>query len=262
MTRPSRARGALAPLRAVRAAVRTLANQFGVNVRWIRGVKSLLLFAAEYRRFRTLNHGSRFELCGGDICPALTDRVSATPIEPIYFLQDTWCAGKISEVQPESHVDVGSSIRAMALVAQFVPVTFVDIRRVDIEVRNVTYKQGSVLQLPFSDRSVASLSSLCVIEHIGLGRYGDPLDAWGSERAAAELARVLAVGGNLYLSVPVDDSCRIYFNAHRAFTRDYICSLFSDLRLIEERYIYGRSLSGDYRASAGFGTGLYHFKRQ
>jgi len=259
MINRSRLKSKLGPLLVVRAGVRALACQFGYHC--VAGVKSLLVFAAEYSRLRRLNAGSPFELRSVDIYPQLTDRTASTPIEPIYFLQDTWCAGRIAEIRPERHVDVGSSIRAMALIAQFAPVTFVDIRRIDIEVANLTFQSGSILELPMADGSVASLSSLCVIEHIGLGRYGDPLDARGSEKAAAELTRVLAPRGDLYVSVPVDDVCRIYFNAHRAFTRDYLLSLFSQLRLVEERYIYGRTLVKDYRVAGGFGTGLYHFRR-
>lgn len=248
-------------LRAARAVARALRDQFGLSARWVCAVQPLLGFAAEYRLFRQLNAGSPFELRAGDIIPSLTDRTNATPVEPIYFLQDTWCAGKIAALHPAHHVDIGSAIRAMALIAQFVPVTFVDIRQIDIEVNNLTFQSASILQLPFPDRSVASLSSLCVIEHIGLGRYGDPLDGRGSERAAAELTRVLAPDGDLYVSVPVDDESRIYFNAHRAFTRDHVLLLFSQLRLIEERYIYGRTLTPEYSAAAGFGTGLFHFRR-
>ncbi len=182
-------------------------------------------------------------------------------MEPTYFLQDTWFARKIAARRPTQHVDVASSVKSMALVAQFVPVTLVDIRPVDIAVPGFTFVEGSVLALPYADRSLASLSSLCVIEHIGLGRYGDPLDARGSEKAAAELGRVLAAGGELYVSVPVDVECRIYFNAHRAFTRDYLLSLFPGLELIEERYIYGRELVAGYAPARGFGTGLYHLRR-
>lgn len=249
------------PLKAARAAARALRDQFGFSLKWLGALEPFIGFGVEYRRFRRLNQGSPFALRLGDILPSLTDRTSATPIEPIYFLQDTWCAGRIAAVRPVSHVDIGSAIRAMALIAQFVPVTFVDIRLIDIEVRNLTFQAASILELPFADRSIASLSSLCVIEHIGLGRYGDPLDARGSEKAAAELARVLAPGGDLYVSVPVDEECRIYFNAHRAFTRDYVLALFPGLRLTEERYIYGRELTLQYRPAGGFGTGLFHFRR-
>ncbi len=244
-----------------RAIWRTLRDQFGFSLRWLAGLGALLRFAGEYRRFRRLNAGTPFALRGADIMPYLTDRTTTTPVEPTYFLQDTWFARKIAEQRPAAHVDVGSSAKSMALVAQFVPVMLIDIRPVEIEVTGFTFREGSVLALPFADHSQSSVSSLCVIEHIGLGRYGDPVDAQGSEKAAAELLRVLARGGNLYVSVPVDAECRIYFNAHRAFTRDYLLSLFPGLELIEEQYIYGRTLHPSWAPARGFGTGLYHLRR-
>lgn len=251
----------LSALRVARACVRTLVDQYGLGLRWIAGIGRLFGFAGEYARFRRMNTNAAFKLRPSNILPMLTDKTAFTPIEPIYFLQDTWCAGKLGERRPTRHVDIGSSVKTMALIAQFVPVTFVDIRSVDLAVANFDFRAGTVLALPFADLSVSSLSSLCVIEHIGLGRYGDPLDSGGSEKAAAELSRVLASGGDLYLSVPVDRESCIYFNAHRAFTREYLLSMFSGLQLAEERYIYGRSISSRYEPDRGFGTGLYHFRR-
>jgi hypothetical protein len=160
-----------------------LRDQFGVNFGWFRGVRAVLQFAREYQLYRRLNADNpRFALSGADVVPCLTDRTTVTPIEPVYFLQDTWFARKIAERQPARHVDIASSAKSMALVAQFVPVTFVDIRPVDIKVGGFTFMKGSVLSLPFGDASIQSLSSICVIEHIGLGRYGDPFDARGSEK--------------------------------------------------------------------------------
>lgn len=248
-------------LRVGRAAWRALADQFGLGLRWLGGMGRLWGFAGEYRRFRRLNQSTPFALRGRDILPCLSDRTETTPIEPTYFLQDTWFARRIAEQRPASHVDVGSSVKSMALVAQFVPVRFVDIRPVEIELERFSFVHGSVLALPFADGELVSLSSLCVIEHIGLGRYGDPVDARGSEKAAEELVRVLAPGGNLYVSVPIDDECRIYFNAHRAFTREYLLSLFPGLVIVEERYIYGHTLYRGYDPARGFGTGLYHLRR-
>ncbi len=249
------------PLRVIREAWRALSVQFGAGFRWVTGLRRLAGFAGEYRQFRRLNAGSPFVMRGQYIQPYLTDRTTTTPVEPTYFLQDTWFARKIAMRRPARHVDVASSVKSMALVAQFVPVTLIDIRPVDIEVAGFTFKHGSVLALPFADRSVASLSSLCVIEHIGLGRYGDSFDAAGSEKAAAELGRVLAPGGDLFVSVPVDAECRVCFNAHRAFTRAYLLALFPGLDLVEERYIYGRALFPAYDPARGFGTGLYHLRR-
>jgi len=244
-----------------RAVWHTLRGQFGFGLKWLGGVGALAQFAREYRHFRRLNAGAPFALRPRDILPCLTDRTATTPIDPVYFLQDAWFARCVAARRPAEHVDVASSARSMSLVSQFLPVTLVDIRPVEIELPGFTFKAGTILSLPYPDASIASLSSLCVIEHIGLGRYGDPFDARGSEKAATELTRVLAAGGDLYMSVPVDDACRVYFNAHRAFTRDYLLSLFSGLELVEEKYIYGRAYAPAYAPERGFGTGLYHFRR-
>ncbi|MCU0521887.1 MAG: DUF268 domain-containing protein [Anaerolineae bacterium] len=109
---------------------------------------------------------------------------------------------------------------------------------------------------------MSSLSSLCVVEHIGLGRYGDPLDPYGTEKAVAELIRILAPGGNLYLSLPLDDENRTYFNAHRAFSEAYVLDLFGSLEIIQQRYIYGTSFLEEKTPGSGFGTGCYHLTKR
>jgi SAM-dependent methyltransferase len=137
----------------------------------------------------------------------------------------------------------------------------VDIRPIEYQLEGLDFQKGSILALPFEDQSIKSLSSLCVVEHIGLGRYGDPIDPWGSEKAVKELQRVLAIEGNLYFSVPVDSQCQIFFNAHRAFTRDYVITLFDELVLRDEIYVYVDKLYSSYDASKRFGTGIYWFSR-
>jgi SAM-dependent methyltransferase len=69
-----------------------------------------------------------------------------------------------------------------------------------------------------------------VVEHIGLGRYGDPLDPNGDLRAMAELRRVLAPGGSLLFVVPVGRPV-IMFNAHRIYAYDQVVRYFGDLTL-------------------------------
>jgi SAM-dependent methyltransferase len=188
--------------------------------------------------------------------PVLINKTKTTPVEPIYFLQDSWAAGRIFEYTPSRHVDIGSYVKTVGIISQFVPTTFVDIRPIEISLPGLTFKEGSILDLPFADNSVESLSSICVIEHIGLGRYGDPIDPEGTEKAAAELQRVLATDGHLLVSVPVDKNTTVYFNAHRAFTRKYVLDLFTGLDLVEEKYIYGKKLVKQYYPQKGFGTGL------
>ena len=250
-------------LRVCVTSLRVLSRQYGLGLRWLGGVGALLRFRGEFRRFRDLNRANpAFVLAGADMFPCLTDRTEHTPVEPVYFVQDTWFAGRLSQARPAAHVDVGSSAKTMALVAQFVPVTMVDIRPVKLPAAGFSFVKGSILALPFADGTVASLSSLCVVEHIGLGRYGDEPDPFGSEKAWKELLRVLAPGGDFYVSVPVDSVNRIYFNAHRAFTRDYVLSLSAGLELVQEQYLYGTEVVRDFEPTRGFGTGMFHFRKK
>ena len=69
-----------------------------------------------------------------------------------------------------------------------------------------------------------------VVEHVGLGRYGDRLDAAGDLAAMQELERVLAPGGNLLLVVPVGQP-RVCYNAHRVYALEEIVRSFDDLTL-------------------------------
>jgi SAM-dependent methyltransferase len=176
------------------------------------------------------------------IYPCLDDWTSETPIEPIYYYQDWWAFKKICEVNPELHVDVGSHHKFVALLSCVVRVTFVDIRPPSLPLEGLNFVEGSLLKLPFEDHSLQSVSSLCVVEHIGLGRYGDSLDARGSEKSLTELKRVLRPGGMLYLSVPIEKNNHTYFNAHRSFEEQYLLELCSPLLLKEKTYIHGSKL--------------------
>jgi SAM-dependent methyltransferase len=178
------------------------------------------------------------------------------------FFQDAWCAQKIFQNKPARHYDVGSSAEMLGILSQFTPVTMIDIRPLPLSLKGLTFVEGNVLHMPFADSSLESLSSICVIEHIGLGRYGDEIDPFGSEKAAAEFVRVLKRGGKLYVSVPIDEENRVYFNAHRAFTRGKVLEMFSSLALREEQYLYGTKLYDAYDPLKKFGTGMFYFAKK
>jgi len=196
------------------------------------------------------------------LAPMLADKTSFTPIEPVYFFQDTWAAKKIFELKPKHHYDVGSSVKTIGILSQFTSITMIDIRPLPLTLHGLSFIEGTILDLPFVDNSIDSISSLCVVEHIGLGRYGDPVDSFGSEKAILELKRVVKIGGVIIFSVPVDLVNTVYFNAHRAFTRNYVLSLFDGFDLLEEKYQYGYELVEAYEENRGFGTGLFMFKKQ
>ena len=111
-------------------------------------------------------------------------------------------------------MDVGAQINWVTCLSAVVNTVTIDIRPLSRAFENLESRAGSILAMPFPDHSVPSLASLHVAEHIGLDRYGDPLDPLGTRKAISELARVVAVGGSLYFGQPVGRP-QVYFNAHR-----------------------------------------------
>jgi SAM-dependent methyltransferase len=213
-------------------------------------------FWSSYRRYSALP-GSNVSL--EFLYPCLGDDSGITPVEPTYFFQDAWAFEKIFEASPERHIDVGSHHRFVSFLSKVVPTTMVDVRPLQAHMESIGFLEGSILALPFPDRSLPSVSSICVVEHIGLGRYGDPLDSRGTKKALEELKRVVAPHGDLYVSLPIDDVDREYFNAHRVFTEETALRMFEPFDVVESRYIYG------YRfvevRQPGPGTGCYHLRR-
>jgi len=199
------------------------------------------------------------ELLLQHLYPCVQDATANHEIEPIYFYQDAWAFELIVRTRPPQHIDVGSHHKFVALLSKVVPVTMVDIRPLSLKLPSLQFRAGSICNLPYATDSIPSVSSLCVIEHIGLGRYGDPLDPRGTVKALRELQRIVRPNGDLYLSVPLDDEDRTYFNAHRAFTEETLLGLFEPFIVVEKRYIYGTRFS-EVRGT-GFGTGCYHLRK-
>lgn len=195
-----------------------------------------------------------------NLWPQVGEDVGETSVEPIYFYQDAWAFEHIVREGPALHVDVGSHHKFAALLSKVVPVTMVDIRPLPVNLDSLKFKEGSILDLPFENASLPSVSSICVIEHIGLGRYGDVLDPFGTEKALEELKRVIAPAGYLYISVPLDTVTRTYFNAHRAFSEGEILKLCEPFEVVERMYIYGMESVKEKRHSPG--TGCYKLRRR
>ena len=191
-----------------------------------------------------------------NLYPCISDNTEQTFIEPVYFFQDTWAFEKIIKLKPKSHMDIGSHHNLVALLSKAIPTCMLDIRPLSLSLDTLSFIRGDTINLPFKDNTISSISSLCVVEHIGLGRYGDKLDPQGSEKAILELKRVLSVGGSLFLSLPIENVNRTYFNAHRAFSENYLFKLFFPLKIKERKYIYGDAFT-DY-PKPEFGIGCYH----
>src|SRR5215471_14523587 len=112
-------------------------------------------------------------------------------------LETLGCDKSDERPRPDYHVDISSIVNFSAIVSAFIPVDFYEYRPASVTLSNFHSGKADLLRLPFSDMSLGSVSCMHVIEHIGLGRYGEALDPDGHLKAIRELVRVLAAGGNL-----------------------------------------------------------------
>lgn len=176
----------------------------------------------------------------GNKYPILTERESAGgTMKGHYFHQDLYIARKIYMANPKKHIDIGSRTDGfVAHVATFRSIEIFDIRNIKSKIKNITFRQADLMQLPDDLINYCdSISSLHVIEHFGLGRYGDPIDYFGHVKAIDNISKILVKNGIFYFSTPIGRQ-RIEFNAQRVFSVEYLIKLLSDkFRIINFSYI-------------------------
>lgn len=238
-----------------------IARLFASVASSIRTLQAAPAFLSDWRRYQRLPGSEQLRLLDAD--PRLADRLSTTPYDAHYLHQGAWAAERVFSLGSSAHVDVGSQLLFVSVLAARVPVTFVDIRPPELSIPNLQLMAGDILQLPFPDRSVASLSCLHVVEHVGLGRYGDTLSPDGSRGALAELQRVLEPGGSLFLSLPIGQP-RVCFNAHRIHDPREIVARMHGLQLREFSAVDDDGqlrlhASLDNVATLSYGCGLFWF---
>src|SRR5450759_798742 len=178
-----------------------LTAQFGVDPRkMIRSFRGLPRYLRDLAAFRKGYKGPI------EFLPCLHDwyeEGGSTKDE--YFWQDLLVARMIFEAKPEKHVDVGSRVDGfVAHVACFRRIELFDIRPITTRIPGVTFKRSDLMSTDDAMTGYCdSLSCLHALEHFGLGRYGDSIDANGLERGLANMARLLVDNGVFYLSLPI-----------------------------------------------------------
>lgn len=200
----------------------------------IRYPRTAARFVKYLNEFKTIKKGTgdRFPVEWKDAYPCLQDALTYTPFDQHYIYHPAWAARKLVSIKPKLHIDISSILSFSSIISAVVPVKFYDYRPAKLNLSNFESEFADLLKLPFEDNSIESLSCMHTVEHIGLGRYGDPLDANGDLKAIEELKRVLAPGGNLLFVTPVGKPV-IQFNAHRVYSFEQITNYFQPLTLKE-----------------------------
>ena len=229
-------------------------------------------FEDEFRRFHEMSAArpARFSVDPNDIHPCLNDRTEVTEFDPHYIYHTGWAARKLAQFTREYHVDISSSLYFSSIVSAFVPVRVYDYRAPPLYLDNLRSAHADLANLPFPDNSLRSLSCMHVVEHVGLGRYGDALDPEGDLKAMAELKRTLISGGQFLFVVPVGGRARVVFNAHRIYRFEQIVTCFQDLTLEEFALVPDnpgregliRYASGDLADRQVYGCGCFCFRKE
>lgn len=187
-------------------------------------------FLFQYKKFIQC-HNDRFDSI--EIYPIYGEDVPVKYyFDKHYLYHVAWAVRVLKSIGPKEHVDISSSLYFSATASAFFKIKHYDYRPPELLLDNLEVDRCDVTHLHFEDESLESLSCMHVIEHIGLGRYGDPLNYDGDIIAIKELKRVVKKDGYLLFVVPISHKSKVRFNGERVYTFAQIQSYFSDMHLI------------------------------
>lgn len=226
-------------------------------------------FIIDFFRFRSLQSNKSEKLKWQNILPFFNENTSKTNFDTHYIYHPAWAARIVKKINPETHTDISSTLHFCTQLSAFIKTEFYDYRPAFINLNNLNSASVDLCAMHFLNDSIKSLSCMHTIEHIGLGRYGDPLDPDGDKKAADELQRVLAKEGNLLVVTPVGKP-QVAFNGHRIYSYEQIIKMFSHLNLIEFTLIPDNALEIGIIENAdpglvnqqNYGCGCFWFRKK
>lgn len=232
-------------------------------IHFVRGLTGYIWYFRDLIKYKSASLST--PLIGTNLYPMLHDK-SAHPFDAHYFFQQIWVFEHVLKNLPKLHVDISSTYEMSGYLSKIVKTKFVDYRPFETNLKNLEVEQGDILNLHFKNDSQDSLSCLHVIEHIGLGRYGDPIDPEGTRKACQELERILAKKGRLYLSTPIGKE-RVCFNAHRISDPLTIIGFMPTLTLesfsvVDDQGKFHENVSPDDYRDLHYGCGMFLLRKK
>ena len=192
--------------------------------------KALGRLKRTFDQFNAMDNEKKLSNDWKDIYPCLYDNTKETAFDAHYIYHPAWASRIIRDINPAKHIDISSTLNFCSVLSAFLPVEFYDFRPAKLKLSNLYSDRADLTRLHFESNSIESLSCMHTVEHVGLGRYGDPVDPDGDIKSINELKRVVAVNGSLLFVVPVGKP-KIMFNAHRIYNPEFIMNLFKGFTL-------------------------------
>lgn len=226
---------------------------------------ALKKFDEDYKNFTRLDVSKRFDTKWEDRFPCLKDNTKTTVFDAHYVYHPAWAARIVKEINPPVHVDISSTLHFCTILSAFIPVDFYDYRPAILTLPHLQSKHADLTNLSFASNSIHSLSCMHTVEHIGLGRYGDPIDPDGDIKAINELKRVCAIDGNIIFVTPVGKP-KIMFNAHRIYSPEMIINYFEgftlkEFSLVTDDRSFTKNAPLQLGAEQKYGCGCFWFEK-
>lgn len=237
-----------------------------ILIRIPKRIQFFFVYLIQFIRFRNAAAKTgRLPVRFRDAYPCLKDKIKTTPVDQHYIYHPAWAARILAQTKPAEHTDISSILNFGTILSAFIPVKFFDYRPAKLTLSGYASGFADLKNLPFENDSIVSLSCMHTVEHVGLGRYGDELDAEGDLKAIEELKRVLKPGGDLLLVVPVGKP-KTEFNAHRIYSYEQILGCFPAFELKEFSLIPDKGnlllhADPDLVKEQTFGCGCFWFKK-
>jgi len=162
-----------------------------------------------------------------------------TDISSERFIEYPWVFKNLGS-KTSKVLDVGStgSYFPLALACLGYKVYVIDVRPYEYRSLHPNLKDviGDIRHTQFSNNFFDVVTAISTIEHIGLGRYGDPIDKEGDKRAVREIKRILKPKGKLLLTVPYGKPAITQLN--RVYDANRLRYLLEDFKIEREDYFF------------------------